>query len=406
MAHFQVPDDRLLFDPASDRLPLKPWPTPGNADGFRLFVQGTTGEERIGIQRGQEVELQLTGAKDSTIETMELIDARNKATIAGGGPATQLSRFAAEFSRNPGPVTVSNSDSKSDKHKFKIKALSSGATRLFARDAKSNNLASLAVVVGDFKNDSRFEVDLIANVCRGNDALKIHALQRMLNNNESLNNDDNVFEQDAPPNARDGLVADGHNMTCGLVAKQRSREVFEKLVAPVDDWYKFGVIHQPVTRVTRRTDLKYKPEAIEAARKAIVAALHEKPPKAVRVGVVDAPTVMTPKGGKLVAYDSGGHTVVIVGCNKAGTQFLYIDPWGAGSMMHYDGGIAAAPFKGKCIHLGIFEVAYDPQRRLSYLKQSDTRPNIIRQSNLTQGTFKYSSGNFLEVVAVPFRLHF
>ena len=362
MAHFQVPEDRSLYD---SRTELRRWPTPGNADGFRFYVQGTTGEEQIGIHRGQEVELQLTGAKDSTIETMESIIAKANVSVTGGD-------LAAQLSPNPSPVLVSNANATSDKHKFKVKAVNAGTTFLIARDAKLNHLASLKVVVGDFKDDPRFEVDLIANVCRGNDALKIHALQRMLNNNDGKANRDNVFEQKSSSNYHPKYG----NMTCGLVAMDRTRQVFENSVEPAYDWY-MAAFHEPVTKVMQRTDLKYKPKAIEAARKAIVDALHEKPPKAVRVGVVDNPRIMTPIRGKLVAYYDGGHTVVIVGCNKAGNQFLYIDPWGNGSMMHYEGGIYKDQFPNKCFHLGIFEVAYDDERKPRSVDKADIRRNII-----------------------------
>ena len=393
MAHFQVPDDRKLEDTSSG---LRPWPN--SPVGYRLFVEGNGGGERIGVQQGEELELQLTAGKNLSIETTQAQVARNIARHSNQNPAEVLKR-------NPGPVSVSQPVAASDKHKFKLKAVSAGETFLNAWDG-TNNKATLRVVVGNFENDPGMEVDRIARVCRGNDPLKIHALQRMLsNNNTHMNangetpNGDNIFEQNAPSN----FHAKFGNMTCGLVAKFRSDQVFENIATVTDDWYK-AAIHEPLKgRISTRSDIKYKPEKVESLRKAIVAALNEKPPKAVRVGVLDNPKRMTPRNnGTFVAYDEGGHTVLIVGCDKSGTKFMYIDPWGGGSKLEYKGGIAGNKFPVACRHLGILEVTHDPARRL---KASDTRPNIIQQSALTQGSFSFANGYFLEVIAAPLKLH-
>ena len=59
MTYFQVPSDRVFNDPASG---LQDWPK--SPEGYRLFVTGSGGDERIGIHIGQQIELQLTGGRD------------------------------------------------------------------------------------------------------------------------------------------------------------------------------------------------------------------------------------------------------------------------------------------------------------------------------------------------------
>jgi hypothetical protein len=157
-------------------------------------------------------------------------------------------------------------------------------------------------------------------------------------------------------------------------------------------------VHEPLSgRPTSRKQVKYRSDRIETLRRQIVGALNDGAP--VRVAVVDSPTSITPMNGYLVAYAAGGHTVIIVGCTADGMQFLYIDPWGSGSQMEYKGGIEGAKFTGTCLQLGKLVVDYDPDRRV---KATDTAKNIIREAADTQGSFKYASDNYLEVVAAPF----
>jgi hypothetical protein len=386
VAYFQVPGGRVFNDPASG---LQDWPkTP---EGYRLFVVGNGGDERIGIHIGQQIELQLTGGKDCRIETAETRLAR--VAIGAGGRAPDV----------PAPVRVSVPVATSDGQKFSLTAEKPGVTVLYATDITATTKAKLEVAVGNFEQQPDMLVDLIAQTCQGSDSLKIHALQRMLNNqylgvdsagNEKWTNPDNIFEQHAPAN----FHAQFRNMTCGLVAKWRGLQIFDQTADVGDDWYK-RAIHEPLKRqISRRTDLKYKPQRIRLLETQIFEALRKG--KAVRVGVVDDPTSMTPEGGSLVAYRGGGHTVLIVGASKTATwRFLYIDPWGGGSKMKYDGGIAGNKFKLECSHLGLLISTHDPARKV---KPTDTGNNIIRQDVSTQYSFSDTGGNFLEVVSAPF----
>ena len=401
--YFQVPDDRVLRSPAS-KIP-DPWPA--NPAGYRLFVSGDSGKERIGIQVGQKIELQIVGVggsgKDLYLETNESMLVRNTANIVNMSGDDTIA-FANSL---PARIVVSALVATTDKQKFDVRAKIPGSTALYAFDPSSKTVkAQLDVVVGKFENHPGMSVE----VCRGSDSLKIHALQRMLNNNTFLrvdpttgyntfNNGDNVFEQHADPNISPDPAIGG--MSCGVVARWRTEEVFSKIIAPDFDWYIHGAIHEPLSsRPTNRKQVKYRSTMVEWLRAQILKALGDG--FAVRVAVVDDPTAITPQNGALVAYSAGGHTIVIVGCNANGTEFLYIDPWGGGSQMEYKGGIPGAKFPGACLQIGKLIVASDPDRRA---KPGDTGNNIIREHPDTQGTFKYtgSGGNYLEVVAGPFK---
>ena len=391
MAHFQVPDDRT-FDTAAS--PLQPWPQ--NADGYRLFVKGNGPDERIGIHLGQAIELQLTGGRGLRIETIESQSARRTAAVSGVDQSVLEARLG-------GPVWLSTTTATSDKQKFTVSTGGTGRTFILATDSAEATKAKLEVVVGNFESDPRMIFDLIADVGKGSDSFKIHALQRMLNNrwlaSGSFTNGDNVFEQNASSNTHDD--PDVGNMTCGHVAKWRGSEVFDKIASVDHDWYLTG-FHEPVGKVSKRDDLKYRPERIQAVKTQIVSALSKK--TAVRVGVADDPKIMVNVGGKLVAYWKGGHTALIVGCTTDLTQFLYIDPWGGGSKMEYKGGIAGNKVPGACEHLGLFALTHDPARRARSTPPANKASNLMRQSLHTEGSFSEAKGNYLEVISAPFVL--
>jgi hypothetical protein len=392
MTHFQAPGNRKL-DSAESK--LHPWPA--NPDGYRLFVTANSGDERIGIETGQRIELQLTDGKDYRIQTTEegmIESVMNVSVDVGFSLADSL----------PRPARISNPVASSDPQIFTIAARTTGKTILTASNPHRFDTASLQVVVGHFENHPGMQVDLIAAVCRGSDSLKIHALQRMLHNQylgggDVYSNGDNIFAQQAPTNkSSDSGIG---TMTCGIVARFRAEEIFDKVLAPTFQWYHVGAIHEPLSsRVTDRRQVKYRSQRVETLRGQILRALNDG--QAVRVGVLDNPLGMTPESGDLVAYYPGGHTVLIVGHTDDGTQFLYIDPWSGGSMMEYQGGIVGNKFlPGKCCQIGKLIVTHDPDRRVN---RSDIGRNIIRQHPDTYGAFSLANNppNYLEVVSAPF----
>jgi hypothetical protein len=85
----------------------------------------------------------------------------------------------------------------------------------------------------------------------------------------------------------------------------------------------------------------------------------------------------------------GGHFVLIVGCNVAADQFLYVDPWYGGSQLAYGGGIAGESYPGKCQMLGMFII------------DNGARGPVICQSPASEGSFNRMSNSFLEVIAGP-----
>jgi hypothetical protein len=369
-AYFGAPDDRVFKDPDGD---LRQWPLPG---GYRFFVtRPDDGDERIGIQTGKVVELQLTGAKDCRIE------------IPAGGPVQLM----------PPAAGVDPTIATSDKYRFKLSAVHDGHTTLSALNAAGKRLAQLDVVVGSFEKHPAMSIDLIAQIGQGSDSLKIRALQSMLNNrwlssDREFTSGDNIYEQNSWSNYGVKLKT---NLTCGLVAVHRAEQIFG--IPPLnrgDDWYRRPV-HEPLRGDTLadRSDVKYRSEKITAMIAKIVSALNKG--QAVPVAVLDSPVGMMIHQGKLVAYETGGHSVTIVGCNDSATQFLYIDPWGGGSWMEYKG-IPSNQVLGKCVHLGLFDVIHDPARRAT---PTDHAPNMIRGSSLTEFTFNVANGNYLEVIS-------
>jgi hypothetical protein len=76
----------------------------------------------------------------------------------------------------------------------------------------------------------------------------------------------------------------------------------------------------------------------------------------VLVGCAYEPQTSMLKEGHLQATLDGGHSVLIVGCNEAKTEFLYVDPFPGGSNMQYTGGIAADSYPPECFFLGVFKV--------------------------------------------------
>lgn len=136
-------------------------------------------------------------------------------------------------------------------------------------------------------------IDLIAQVGQGADSLKIHALQRMLNNrwisgDEFTNKNNSIFEQKSYSKPLSG----------GHAGQPQRRQV------------QVGKNNSPDSANCERAECG--------------------PGSSNPVG-------MPIYDGKLIAYNAGGHSVIIVGCNAAATQFLYIDPWGGGSWMEYKG---------------------------------------------------------------------
>ena len=112
--------------------------------------------------------------------------------------------------------------------------------------------------------------------------------------------------------------------------------------------------HKPLRKVTSRDDVEYDPDVMGRARQAIAGFVKRGNP--VLVGCAMDPNTGMLKDGHLQATRTGGHTVLIVGCNEAATEFLYVDPYPGGSTLKYKGGVAADSYPPKCFFLGQFKV--------------------------------------------------
>jgi hypothetical protein len=74
----------------------------------------------------------------------------------------------------------------------------------------------LVVVVGEFENHPGMEVDLIADLCRGTDPVKGHAVHRMLHDNP-----ENIFNENWQP-----IIDKRGRMACGTVCKDGAESLW------------------------------------------------------------------------------------------------------------------------------------------------------------------------------------
>jgi hypothetical protein len=98
---------------------------------------------------------------------------------------------------------------------FQVTALVAGSAWLLGK-SDSPVVPPLRVCVGNFKNHSGLETDLIESVCRGSDVPKIFELQRLLDNNSN-----NLFNENSDAN-----IAHWGELACGTVAKVGGIELF------------------------------------------------------------------------------------------------------------------------------------------------------------------------------------
>lgn len=324
--------------------------------------------KNISIHIGSEVTLELVGT--SGVDTLKL---------------------APMISPRQGIIEIKVLQVSPTKQTFTIKALNPGKVPINAEESSGKRLAHLMVTAGSVKNHSigsdPLDVDLFANVCRGTDGRLIDEIRKVLFNDEN-----NLFNQKAKHNAHPTKG----DMTCGMVCKERSAQLFGQInVLRYDQPY-----HEPLKAVKKRSDVKYQPDTIHAVKMKIISILKGGSP--VRVGVLDVPIGMWvdkgPQGGQLTAWRAGGHTVVIVGWSAAHNGFMYVDTWPAGSIMKYNGGIPGEQNPDECWYLGMIGPKYDPDR---VLVAGDTRYNILRSWTETEHSFNTAAGNYLEIVAGP-----
>jgi hypothetical protein len=265
--------------------------------------------------------------------------------------------------------------------RFTIKASDADTFQVQGQDA-GGLMTNIAVVAGDFANHTDMSTDLLAQLCRAGNALNLLRVQQLL-----FNRKENIFNQKSDAN-----VKKFGSMMCGAVAKGRATDLFGN-VSGLDYTHPY---HEPlgVARVSSRSEVKYRSDTITKVRNKIVGLLSKGMP--VRVGVLDSPVDMMTHDHKLIAWESGGHTVVIVGCDTGGANFMYIDPWLNGSKLTYAGGIVG---QFECRSMGIFTTKKESTRKVG--NDPLTLPNLLVQSAATYGEFKAADESYLEVVAGP-----
>lgn len=264
-----------------------------------------------------------------------------------------------------------------------ITATGAGTASLNGRNSAGGDCVyALNVVAGDFVNHDSFKTDLLAShLGRSGDARKIYVLQRMLFNNLDSSN---AFYQMNPANKSryPGKLA------CGSVCWDVGEMLFGSgnVVGNYNAGYHVPVLNKKPSDTLTRDEIKYTEATMNRVRE--ITKKHLEKGVAVRVGVVDSPSpAMLSKAGILQATLSGGHTVLIVGCNAAADEFLYVDPWWGGSKLQYKGGIGKDPYPEKCEFLGIFEVV------------TTSRGPVMKTKKSSEGTF--TGDTVLEVVSGP-----
>jgi hypothetical protein len=286
-------------------------------------------------------------------------------------------KMPALYSSDTNVADISNAKIVGGRQNFTLEAKNSGRAMLNGKEPIANNdfVYLLNVVVGQYQKHDGMSVDLLAEkLGRSNDPFKILCLQRLLNNNDD---ETNLFDQQSDKN----VTKYGTHLACGSVSQEASTSLFGSISLTYSSY------HIPLKTITTRDDVKYETSTIDKARKSIQKKLQAGIP--VRVGTAHHPSTKMLAGGLLQPTSSGGHFVVIVGCNDAADLFLYVDPWRGGSKLKYKGGIQNLnPPSEVCQYMGLFA-----------LDKTSGRGPVLRQRKDTEGTF--GGNGYLEVIAGP-----
>lgn len=285
-----------------------------------------------------------------------------------------------------GNVSITNIYKSFQGLSFTLKASVAGEEHHSFFNRNGTRLGSFVTVAGNVKNHKGMDIDLVADLIGRGDPAKILAVQHLL-----LSSSNNIFDQNNAANEEQY----GH-LACGKVVNGSGKSLFGSM-SPI--FYEHPY-HEPLSKVTNRSDVKYQADKMFKVRTSIKGYLAKGTP--VRVGVLDAPIGMYVQNRKLVAYYRGGHTTLIVGCDNAASRFLYIDTWPGGSQLKYEGGIGGS-LSDPCKYMGLYVSQFDATRAVG--KDIDRKaPNLVRQDVNTEGSFGTAQNNFLEIVAGPIHL--
>ena len=332
-------------------------------DGMRLWTRESA-EEKIAIHIGKEVVLEQWGSTDA----------------AGKSPRIQLDKEGVvELNLIERPS--SDKAFEISRRKFSLKAIGEGAATLTGVDSHGQIACGpVKVFAGEFRNFQGMEKDLIADIGRGSNVRLMNMVQRLLNNDYA-----SIFNQGTP----DNISKYKSPLACGIVAKAGG----EAMVGPVvsHSFEKDSSYHKPLWKLTKRDDIEYDSNFMKRIRRIIGG--HVKSGRPVLVGCVYDPKPSMLKQGHLQATQDGGHSVLIVGCNAAYTEFLYVDPWFGGSNLKYTGGIKSEPYPPLCHYIGVF--------KSSSLEEVIGRGPVLRKHHDSTGN--WLNGRYLEVISGPTR---
>lgn len=346
------------------QLPAQTRPHRTLIGGTRLYRSGTTGNEAIVIETGKRVTLELAGLNSAaSAPVITQVPWTNSIVQNIAGITLGLKSGAPDI------VSLSAPSGGGSKRSLQMTAVRPGAAVLFVDGSNP-----LGVFVGNFKNHTDMQHDLIANVFRSSDPAKMHVLMRTLSNDV-----DNLFNEQSTYN-----VGKWVPLACGTVSKVGSAAVFfEKIDYDYQDYY-----DKPV-RGRTRDDIKIDSAKLASGMKAIQARLAKGIPSV--VGLVYDPSTAITQAGHINVTGPGGHSVPIVGCSADRKKFLYIDVYQEGSKLKYEGGHAGRDlFPHECDYLGLFEVKHDASRKIDILRSTTPGKDAA-----------FSGPQFLEVVAGP-----
>ena len=364
MPYFQIPNSNLF---------------PG---GTRLYLSGNSGTERLVLEKGVKVTLELAG-----------LPANAKPAVRQLSPVTAMDFMAlvlAGKSSGPDILDISPLTGGGTKRSFTITGKANGSAALIG-----DGLAALLVVVGHFNNHSAMEFDLIADTFRKSNPAKTHVLARTL-----FSNWDNLFNEDSEanqihwcPNYQLNKPETGC-LPCGTVSKVGASLIFHSVDYSYHGYYKPlpGMGTAAARAGLSRADIKYDANTLDKGIAAIRSRLSKGIPSI--VGLTYIPSSAIKANGTFAETGQGGHTVPIVGCSFDSKKLLYIDVYPKGSKLKYAGGHAGIDlFPNDCHYLGIFERVFDDAGRGTDALRT---PDILAGDS---GTF--TNPQYLEVVSGP-----
>ncbi len=213
-----------------------------------------------------------------------------------------------------------------------------------------------------FLNFTGMSIDLIANIANSD------STKRKLIDDFLRKEGDNPFNESSAANElKYGELA------CGDVALGFAQKLWGiGNVSKKFNSYHIPILPKPMSASFKWEDIKYKDKELERASRTIRSLLEKGTP--VRVGAVYLLNVgMIAANGALQPNLTGGHFILIVGCDAKGEQFLYMDPYLNMSKSEYAGrGDTENIFSGVCHFLGVMKLQSSASRGSYYRKNTTT----------------------------------